>query len=275
MRLSRTCAAVLIAFTMSAGTAPALAQPADDAVQATGERLGSRTIEDQTTAPEQTAPDSSATAPDSTHEHSADESHGPTQSPTTPGPETPQPAATGEATATEPAPTTETATGTSGTEEATAEKTLTIEPGTLSASDFVREDAVIITAAGCQPEADATMTVIPQGMNVGNHSESTAVDADGVVAFSVHGQHDMMAQTYAGDYAVTVACAGNDQRTGSFTVTADAAPTPSADPTGTSGGQHSRGARLPRTGSDLLAAAAGAILLTVGTASIIVTRRRG
>ncbi|NUL59382.1 hypothetical protein F7P83_03160 [Brevibacterium luteolum] len=275
MRLSRTCAAVLIAFTMSAGTAPALAQPADDAVQATGERLGSRTIEDQTTAPEQTAPDSSATAPNSTHEHSADESHGPTQSPTTPEPETPQPAATGEATATEPAPTTETATGTSGTEEATAEKTLTIEPGTLSASDFVREDAVIITAAGCQPEADATMTVIPQGMNVGNYSETATVDADGAVAFSVHGQHDMMAQTYAGDYAVTVACAGNDQRTGSFTVTADAAPTPSADPTGTSGGQHSRGTRLPRTGSDLLAAAAGAILLTVGTASIIVTRRRG
>lgn len=275
MRLSRTCAAVLIAFTMSAGTAPALAQPADDAVQATGERLGSRTIEDQTTAPEQTAPDSSATAPDSTHEHSADESHGPTQSPTTPEPETPQPAATGEATATEPAPATETATGTSGTEEATAEKTLTIEPGTLSASDFVREDAVIITAAGCQPEADATMTVIPQGMNVGNYSETATVDADGAVAFSVHGQHDMMAQTYAGDYAVTVACAGNDQRTGSFTVTADAAPTPSAEPTGTPGGQDSRGARLPRTGSDLLAAAAGAILLTVGTASIIVTRRRG
>ncbi|WP_420732892.1 hypothetical protein [Brevibacterium luteolum] len=119
------------------------------------------------------------------------------------------------------------------------------------------------------------MTVIPQGMNVGNYSETATVDADGAVAFSVHGQHDMMAQTYAGDYAVTVACAGNDQRTGSFTVTADAAPTPSADPTGTSGGQHSRGARLPRTGSDLLAAAAGAILLTVGTASIIVTRRRG
>lgn len=275
MRLSRTCAAVLIAFTMSAGTAPALAQPADDAVQATGERLGSRTIEDQTTAPEQTAPDSSATAPDSTHEHSADESHGPTQSPTTPEPETPQPAATGEATATEPAPATETATGTSGTEEATAEKTLTIDPGTLSASDFVREDAVIITAAGCQPDADATMTVIPQGMNVGNYSETATVDADGVVAFSVHGQHDMMAQTYAGDYAVTVACAGNDQRTGSFTVTADAAPTPSAEPTGTPGGQHGRGARLPRTGSDLLAAAAGAILLTVGTASVVFTRRRG
>lgn len=275
MRLSRTCAAVLIAFTMSAGTAPALAQPADDAVQATGERLGSRTIEDQTTAPEQTAPDSSATAPDSTHEHSADESHGPTQSPTTPEPETPQPAATGEATATEPAPATETATGTSGTEEATAEKTLTIDPGTLSASDFVREDAVIITAAGCQPDADATMTVIPQGMNVGNYSETATVDADGAVAFSVHGQHDMMAQTYAGDYAVTVACAGNDQRTGSFTVTADAAPTPSAEPTGTPGGQHGRGARLPRTGSDLLAAAAGAILLTVGTASVVFTRRRG
>lgn len=275
MRLSRICAAVLIAFAMSTGTAQALAQPADDTVQATSERLGSRTIEDQTTAPEQTAPDSSATAPDSTHEHSADESHGPTQSPTTPEPETPQPAATGEATATEPAPTTETATGTSGTEDATAEKTLTIEPSELTASQFVREDAVIITATGCQPEADATMTVIPQGMNVGNHSETTAVDADGAVAFSVHGQHDMMAQTYAGDYAVTVACAGNDQRTGSFTVTADAAPTPSAEPTGTPGGQHGRGARLPRTGSDLLAAAAGAILLTVGTASVVFTRRRG
>lgn len=272
MRLSRTCAAVLIAFTMSAGTAPALAQPADDAVQATGERLCSRTIEDQTTAPEQTAPDSSATAPDSTHEHSADEPGDSGEPPATPEAETP---ATHEATTTEPAPTTETATPASGTEDATAEKTLTIEPSELTASQFVREDAVIITATGCQPEADATMTVIPQGMNVGNHSETTTVDADGVVAFSVHGQHDMMAQTYAGEYAVAVACAGDDQRTGSFTVTADAAPTPSAEPTGTPGGQDSRGARLPRTGSDLLAAAAGAILLTVGTASIIVTRRRG
>lgn len=275
MRLFRTCAAVLIAVTMSAGAAPALAQPADDAGLATGEHLGSRTVEDRGTAAEQTAPDSSATTPNSTQEHSADESGGSTQSPATPEPETPQPAATREATATEPAPATETATGTSGAEEATADKTLTIDPGTLSASDFVREDAVIITAAGCQPDADATMTVIPQGMNVGNYSETATVDADGIVAFSVHGQHDMMAQTYAGDYAVTVACAGNDQRTGSFTVTADAAPAPSADPQGTPGGQDSRGARLPRTGSDLLAAAAGAILLTVGTASIIVTRRRG
>lgn len=275
MRLSRTCAAVLIAFTMSAGATPALAQPADDAMQATGPRPGSSTAEDRSPAPEQTVPDTSATAPDSTHEHSADESGGFTQSPATPEPETPQPAATGDTTATEPAPTTETATGTSGTEEATAEKTLTIEPGALSASDFVREDAVIISATGCQPDADATMTVIPQGMNVGNYSETATVDADGVVAFSVHGQHDIMAQTYAGDYAVTVACAGDDQRTGSFTVTADAAPTPSAGPTGKPGGQDSRGARLPRTGSDLLAAAAGAILLTVGTASVVFTRRRG
>lgn len=275
MRLSRTCAAVLIAFTMSAGATPALAQPADDAMQATGPRPGSSTAEDRSPAPEQTVPDTSATAPDSTHEHSADESGGFTQSPATPEAETPQPAATGDTTATEPAPTTETATGTSGTEEATAEKTLTIEPGKLSASDFVREDAVIISATGCQPEADATMTVIPQGMNVGNYSETATVDADGVVAFSVHGQHDMMAQTYAGEYAVTVACAGDDQRTGSFTVAADAAPTPSAEPEGKPGGQDSRGARLPRTGSDLLAAAAGAILLTVGTASVVFTRRRG
>ncbi|MBD8021842.1 hypothetical protein [Brevibacterium gallinarum] len=275
MRLSRTCAAVLIAFTMSAGATPALAQPADDAMQATSPRPGSSTAEDRSPAPEQTVPDTSPTAPDSTHEHSADESGGFTQSPATPEAETPQPAATGDTTATEPAPATETATGTSGTEEATAEKTLTIEPGKLSASDFVREDAVIISATGCQPDADATMTVIPQGMNVGNYSETATVDADGAVAFSVHGQHDMMAQTYAGDYAVTVACAGNDQRTGSFTVTADAAPTPSAEPTGTPGGQHGRGARLPRTGSDLLAAAAGAILLTVGTASVVFTRRRG
>lgn len=275
MRLSRTCAAVLIAFTMSAGATPALAQPADDAMQATSPRSGSSTAEDRSPAPEPTVPDTSATTPDSMHEHSADESGGSTQSPTTPEPETPRPAATGDATATEPAPATETTTDTSGTEEATAEKTLTIEPGKLSAADFVREDAVIISATGCQPDADATMTVIPQGMNVGNYSETATVDADGVVAFSVHGQHDIMAQTYAGDYAVTVACAGNDQRTGSFTVTADAAPTPSAEPEGKPGGQDSRGARLPRTGSDLLAAAAGAILLTVGTASIIVTRRRG
>lgn len=275
MRLSRTCAAVLIAFTMSAGATPALAQPADDAVQATSEHHSGRSVEESSTAREQTAPESPATSPASTHKHSADESGDTDKPPVTPEAEAPQPAASDEATTTEHAPTTEAATPTSGTEDAAAEKTLTIEPGELTASQFVREDAVIIAATGCQPDADATMTVIPQGMNVGNHSETTTVDADGVVAFSVHGQHDMMAQTYAGDYAVTVACAGNDQRTGSFTVTADTAPTPSAEPTGTPGGQHGRGTQLPRTGSDLLAAAAGAILLTVGTASLVFTRRRG
>lgn len=275
MRLSRTCAAVLIAFTMSAGTAPALAQPADDTVQDTSEHHSGRSVEESSTAREQTAPESPVTSPTSTHKHSADESGDTDEPPVTPEAEAPQPAASDEATTTELPPTTEAATPASGTEGAAAEKTLTIEPGELTASQFVREDAVIITATGCQPDADATMTVIPQGMNVGNYSETTTVDADGAVAFSVHGQHDMMAQTYAGDYAVTVACAGNDQRTGSFTVTADAAPTPSAEPTGTPGGQHGRGARLPRTGSDLLAAAAGAILLTVGTASLVFTRRRG
>lgn len=230
MRLPRICAAVLVAFAMSAGVSPAFAQPLGGPEQQPGNHVA-----EAITVPTPTSSPSTSTG---TQQHPAGEpsSEAPSESPSS-GTEMPQ---TTEATTPAPAPTTQTPTTTSGPEETTAvEMTISIEPSELTATEFVREDAVVISAAGCAPNTEATMTVVPQGMNVGNYSEMTMVDADGTVG---------------------------------FTVTADAAP--SAEPRTNPGGQEDRGTRLPRTGSDLLAAAAGAILLTVGTASVMFTRRR-
>ncbi|MFB9775596.1 hypothetical protein [Brevibacterium otitidis] len=190
MGLPRICAAVLVAFAMSAGVSPAFAQPLGGPEQQPGNHVA-----EAITVP---TPTSSPSTSAGTQQHPAGEpsSEAPSE---TPSSDTEMPQTT----------------------------------------EFVREDAVVISAAGCAPNTEATMTVVPQGMNVGNYSEMTMVDADGTVG---------------------------------FTVTADAAP--SAEPRTNPGGQEDRGTRLPRTGSDLLAAAAGAILLTVGTASVMFTRRR-
>lgn len=169
MGLPRICAAVLVAFAMSAGVSPAFAQPLGGPEQQPGNHVA-----EAITVP---TPTSSPSTSAGTQQHPAGEPSSDTEMPQTT-----------EATTPAPAPTTQTPTTTSGPEETTAvEMTISIEPSELTATEFVREDAVVISAAGCAPNTEATMTVVPQGMNVGNYSEMTMVDADGTVGFTVHG----------------------------------------------------------------------------------------
>lgn len=164
-----------------------------------------------------------------------------------------------------------------------AERELSVDPEKIAAADFVKEDAVTIVATGCEPGKDAELTVTPESENIGTHVDTAAADADGTVAFTVFGDNPEAAESYIGAYDVVVACPGGDDLTGAFTVTAG----DGSDDDGSGGddkGKDDKGkngddkrddrSRLPRTGSELTAAGAGLALLAIGTAGIVLTRRR-
>ena len=164
-----------------------------------------------------------------------------------------------------------------------AVRELSVDPERIAAADFVKDGAVTIVATGCEPGADAELTVTPESETIGTHVDTAAADADGAVAFTVFGDNPAAAESYLGAYDVVVACPGGDDLTGAFTVTAGEV----SDDDGSGGDDQSKDdngkngddkrddrSRLPRTGSDLTAAGAGLALLAVGTAGIMLTRRR-
>ncbi|MBD8021841.1 hypothetical protein [Brevibacterium gallinarum] len=164
-----------------------------------------------------------------------------------------------------------------------AARELSVDPERIAAADFVKEGAVTIVATGCEPGTDAELTVTPESENIGTHVDTATADADGTVPFTVFGDNPEAAESYIGAYDVVVACPGGDDLTGAFTVTAgDGSDDDGSggDDSGTDGngrnGDDKRDdrSRLPRTGSELTAAGAGLALLAIGTAGIMLTRRR-
>ncbi len=164
-----------------------------------------------------------------------------------------------------------------------AVRELSVDPERIAAADFVKEGAVTIVATGCEPGTDAELTVTPESENIGTHVDTATADADGTVPFTVFGDNPEAAESYIGAYDVVVACPGGDDLTGAFTVTAgDGSDDDGSggDDSGTDGngrnGDDKRDdrSRLPRTGSELTAAGAGLALLAIGTAGIMLTRRR-
>ncbi|MCT1873326.1 LPXTG cell wall anchor domain-containing protein [Brevibacterium luteolum] len=164
-----------------------------------------------------------------------------------------------------------------------AERELIVDPEKIAAADFVKADAVTIVATGCEPGKDAELTVTPESENIGTHVDTATADADGTVPFTVFGDNPKAAESYIGAYDVVVACPGGDDLTGAFTVTAG----DGSDDDGSGGddkGKDDNGkngddkrddrSRLPRTGSEFTAAGAGLALLAIGTAGIMLTRRR-
>ena len=164
-----------------------------------------------------------------------------------------------------------------------AERELSVDPEKIAAADFVKADAVTIVATGCEPGTDAELTVTPENENIGTHVDTATADADGTVAFTVFGDNPEAAESYIGAYDVIVSCPGGDDLTGAFTVTAG----DGSDDDGSGGddkGKDDNGkngddkrddrSRLPRTGSEFTAAGAGLALLAIGTAGIMLTRRR-
>ncbi|MCX0276819.1 LPXTG cell wall anchor domain-containing protein [Nocardia zapadnayensis] len=148
-------------------------------------------------------------------------------------------------------------------------RSLAIDPERISAADFVKEQAVSITATGCTPGTAATLTVTPSGSSgVTGHTDTQTVGKDGTVTFGVRGINADAPHVYVGTYDVRVACEGGEDLTGEFVV---------GDPSrgGSDDSGHDDGRSLPRTGTELSGLAAGAALLVIGGASLLVTRRRG
>lgn len=164
-----------------------------------------------------------------------------------------------------------------------AERELSVDPERIAAADFIKESAVTIVATGCEPGTDAELTVTPENENIGAHVDTATADADGTAAFTVFGDNPEAAESYIGAYDVTVSCPGGDDLRGAFTVTAGDV----SDDDGSGGDDQSKDdngkngddkrddrSRLPRTGSEFTAAGAGLALLAIGTAGIMLTRRR-
>lgn len=154
--------------------------------------------------------------------------------------------------------------------EAPDERTLSIDPKTIEAPDFVSEKGVQVAATGCAADTTATMTVTPNNGKIETFKQPAEVGADGTARFGVRGLDASMVDSYIGTYEVTVDCEGGDPLTGSFEVVAEG-DGPGAGDGGNGGG----GGDLPRTGNEALPLilSAGA-LIVLGLAMTLGSRRR-
>ncbi|MCU4295733.1 M28 family peptidase [Brevibacterium permense] len=154
--------------------------------------------------------------------------------------------------------------------EAPDERTLSIDPKTIEAPDFVSEKGVQVSATGCAADSTATMTVAPNNGKIEKFEQTAEVGADGTARFGVRGLDASMVDSYIGTYDVTVDCEGGDPLTGSFEVVAEG-DGPGAGDGGNGGG----GGDLPRTGNEALplVLSAGA-LIVLGLAMTLGSRRR-
>jgi LPXTG-motif cell wall-anchored protein len=153
------------------------------------------------------------------------------------------------------------------TDPPAGERGLSIEPGTIEAEAFVGDKGVQVTATGCTADTTATMTVDPQNGKIEKFEQTAEVGQDTAAKFGVRGLDASKAETYIGDYNVTVDCDGGDPLSGSFEVV--------AAEDGNGGGSGGGGGDLPRTGSEALPLiiSAGA-LIVLGLAMTLGSRRR-
>ncbi|KAB1949074.1 trypsin-like serine protease [Brevibacterium linens] len=167
-------------------------------------------------------------------------------------------------------------------EEAPAERTLTVEPKEIAASDFVKEDkGVEITAEGFDEGEKVSLEVVAGPENVEGITLEETANADGVVGFSIYGTSASNPEAYLGKYDVEVTGANDTEEeealTGSFQVVADEDGNgggDDGDDNGNDDGNGDGGSDLPRTGAELTGLAAGAGLLLVGGAAVVLTMRR-
>lgn len=156
-----------------------------------------------------------------------------------------------------------------------------IEPSEITAQDFSNANGgVTITVLDAAPGSEVTLTVNHAQGRVDTYTDTTTVDENGTAVFSVRA----IGNAVLGEYQVTVDGDQIEAQAGSFTVLSN-------DPGGSgsggsggsgsgesgssgSGGTSSGGSTLPRTGSELTGIALGAGLLVIGTAAIVVSRRK-
>ena len=166
-------------------------------------------------------------------------------------------------------------------DEAAGEYALSVDPKEITPADFVDQDnGVLLTVDGLEADETVEFAVSPEGSNVTPLTENVDADENGVASWTVHGTNPSDPSAYLGAYDVTVTNEAGDDLSDSFLVTN----TPGED--GNAGGDDDKkndddkgdngegGSDLPRTGAELGGLAAGAALLTVGAATVLLTRRR-
>lgn len=207
--------------------------------------------------------------------YSDDETEEPTEDPTT----TAEPTDTAEPTPTE----TDTAEPTStptddDDDDADVEYALDVDPQEISPADFVQQDkGVTLTATGLEAGEEVEFAVSAAGSNVESLTETATADENGVAVWSVYGIDDSNPSAYLGDYSVTVTNEADETIDGSFTVTDSADNGEGGEDDSDDNGDDrddEGGSDLPRTGMELGGLAAGAALLTVGAATVVLSRRR-
>ncbi|SMX79409.1 LPXTG cell wall anchor domain-containing protein [Brevibacterium antiquum] len=158
--------------------------------------------------------------------------------------------------------------------EAPAERKISISPKEVAASDFVKKDkGVTITVKGFDEGENVSLEVVAGPENVEGITLDETANEDGVAAFSIYGTNASDPSAYLGKYDVQVTGDNDtdDEKAlaGSFSVVADEDGNGGGSDDGDGGGSD-----LPRTGAELTGLAAGAGLLVVGGAAVVLTTRR-
>ncbi|WP_309133275.1 LPXTG cell wall anchor domain-containing protein [Brevibacterium sp.] len=157
------------------------------------------------------------------------------------------------------------------TPEAPAERGITIDPEQIAASDFVKKDkSVTITTEGFEEGEEVTLEVVGGPKDVEGIELKETANKDGKATFAVYGTSENDPEAYVGKYDLEATGANDSAKekplTGSFEVT--------SDEEGQGGGSAGGGADLPRTGAEMTGLAAGAGLLVIGGAAVVMTMRR-
>jgi LPXTG-motif cell wall-anchored protein len=170
---------------------------------------------------------------------------------------------------------------------APAEREISIDPKQITASDFVQEKkGVTITVKGFDEGEKATLKVASGPENVEGITLDETANENGAAAFSIYGTSASDPEAYLGKYDVEVTGANDTEDesalTGTFEVVADEDGTGGGtggdddgnNDNGNDDGNGDGGSDLPRTGAELTGLAAGAGLLLVGGAAVVLTMRR-
>ncbi|HLS33509.1 MAG TPA: hemagglutinin, partial [Brevibacterium sp.] len=152
------------------------------------------------------------------------------------------------------------------------------DPQEISPADFVDQDkGVTLTAQGLEAGEEAEFSVAAAGSDVVSLTEVVTADENGVAQWNVYGLDDSNPSAYLGEYDVTATNESDETVSGSFTVTDAAGDDGDAGEDDSDNGDDrddEGGSDLPRTGMELGGLAAGAALLTIGGATVLLSRRR-
>ncbi|WP_413335504.1 S1 family peptidase [Brevibacterium sp. GP-SGM9] len=164
-------------------------------------------------------------------------------------------------------------------DDAPVERKLTVDPKEVTASDFVKKDkGVQIKAEGFEEGEKVTLKVTSGPDNVEGITLDETANEDGVAGFSIYGTSAADPSAYLGKYDVQVTGANDtadeEALNGSFEVVSDEDGNGGGGNDGDDDGNGDGGSDLPRTGAELTGLAAGAGLLLVGGAAVVLTLRR-